>query len=405
MSNTYSPSRIGAFDKCRLSYKYEYIDGLESDIETIERFFGSRLHEALEEFYILVKGSRIESLEWLLSKYNDLWKKNYVDNIKIVKKELKEEDYFNKGKQCLIDYYNKYKPFNQTKIVDTEQLINFGIEFNGIKYPFRGKLDRLDWNNRENAFEIHDYKTGGRLITQQEADNDWQLGLYHIALNNRWPDAGKIKLIWHFLSMNKEIVSFRTKTQIDKLQEMAVKKINEIESCNKFSPNKSALCDWCDFQNICPLWKHPKKMEEVPINEYKKDPGVQLVAKYKKLEEGKNELKEEIQKIEEEQEKIKEATIEFAEREKISIIDGPEAQLKVDIKEELRAPTRAEDQETWEKLRSLLIQEGKYEEVSTVHGSMVNYRIKNKIWPPDFIERVQQFLKYQITKTVRLLKK
>ena len=86
MSNTYSPSRIGAFDKCRLSYKYEYIDGLESDIETIERFFGSRLHETLEEFYILVKGGRIESLDWLLSKYNDLWKKNYVDNIKIVKK-------------------------------------------------------------------------------------------------------------------------------------------------------------------------------------------------------------------------------------------------------------------------------------------------------------------------------
>ena len=129
------------------------------------------------------------------------------------------------------------------------------------------------------------------------------------------------------------------------------------------------------------------------------------MAKYKKLEEGKNELKEEIQKIEEEQEKIREATIEFAEREKISIIDGPEAQLKVDIKEELRAPTRAEDQETWEKLRGFLIQEGKYEEVSTVHGSMINYRITNKIWPPDFIERVQQFLKRQITKTVRLLKK
>ena len=43
MSNTYSPSRIGAFDKCRLSYKYEYIDGLESDIETIERFFGRKI--------------------------------------------------------------------------------------------------------------------------------------------------------------------------------------------------------------------------------------------------------------------------------------------------------------------------------------------------------------------------
>jgi putative RecB family exonuclease len=405
MPNTYSPSRIGAFDKCRLSYKYEYIDGLESDIETIERFFGSRLHEALEEFYILVKGGHIESLEWLLGKYNDLWKKNYVDNIKIVKKELKEEDYFNKGKQCLIDYYNKYKPFNQTKIVDTEQLINFDIEFNGIKYPFRGKLDRLDWNNRENAFEIHDYKTGGRLITQREADNDWQLGLYHVALNNKWPDVVKIKLVWHFLSMDKEIFSFRTKIQIDKLQEMAVKKINEIESCNNFSPNKSVLCDWCDFQNICPLWKHPKEMEVVPINEYKKDPGVKLVVAYKKLEEGKNELKEEIQKIEEEQEKIKEAAIEFAESKEISIIDGPEVRLKVDIKDELRAPTRSENQEMWEGLREFLRIEGKFEEVSTVNNNMVNYKIRNKIWDSDFIEKVGKYLTRQIIKTVRLIKK
>jgi putative RecB family exonuclease len=359
----------------------------------------------LEEFYILVKGGHIESLEWLLGKYNDLWKKNYVDNIKIVKKELKEEDYFNKGKQCLIDYYNKYKPFNQTKIVDTEQLINFDIEFNGIKYPFRGKLDRLDWNNRENAFEIHDYKTGGRLITQREADNDWQLGLYHVALNNKWPDVVKIKLVWHFLSMDKEIFSFRTKIQIDKLQEMAVKKINEIESCNNFSPNKSVLCDWCDFQNICPLWKHPKEMEVVPINEYKKDPGVKLVVAYKKLEEGKNELKEEIQKIEEEQEKIKEAAIEFAESKEISIIDGPEVRLKVDIKDELRAPTRSENQEMWEGLREFLRIEGKFEEVSTVNNNMVNYKIRNKIWDSDFIEKVGKYLTRQIIKTVRLIKK
>ena len=405
MPNIYSPSRIGAFDKCKLSYKYQYIDGLESDVTTIENFRGDMVHQTLEEFYKLVKGGAVRPKEWMVDKYQELWGKNYTNNIKIVKKELTADDYFNQGKQCLVDYYNSYHPFNQTKIVKTEHNVKFKIKSDDVEYPFRGRIDRLDWNDKENIFEIHDYKVTNTLMTQEEADNDRQLGLYQIAVKEQWPDIEQVKLIWHSLLFNKELISSRTEVQIDELQKRIAERVREIESCTDFPPKKSVLCDWCDFQNICPLWKHPKKMETLPVNEYKKDPGVQLVAKYKKLEEGKNELKEEIQKIEEEQEKIKEATIEFAEREKISIIDGPEAQLKVDIKEELRAPTRAEDQETWEKLRSLLIQEGKYEEVSTVHGSMVNYRIKNKIWPPDFIERVQQFLKYQITKTVRLLKK
>jgi len=146
-------------------------------------------------------------------------------------------------------------------------------------------------------------------------------------------------------------------------------------------------------------------METLPVNEYKKDPGVQLVAKYKKLEEGKNELKEEIQKIEEEQAKIKEAAIEFAEKEQISIIEGPDARLKVDVKEELRAPARSENQEKWYQLRDFLIKEGKYEEVSTVMSRMIGYRINNKIWPPEFINRVKNFLIFQITKSVRLIKK
>lgn len=405
MPNTYSPSRIGAFNKCKLSYKYQYIDGLESDITTIENFRGDIVHQTLEAFYKLVKGGAVKPKEWIVKIYEDLWKKNYVESIKIVKKDLAVNDYFNQGKQCVIDYYDRYQPFNQTKIVHTERLIPFNIEFNGVRYPFQGKLDRLDWNDKENIFEIHDYKVTNTLMTQKEADEDWQLGIYHIAVKERWPDIERIKLVWHSLIFNKELVSSRTEIQIDELKRKLIEKVREIESCEDFTPSKSILCDWCDFQNICPFWKHPKKMEELPVNEYKKDPGVQLVAKYKAFEEGKNELKEEIQKIEEEQEKIKEAAIEFAEREKISIIDGPDAQLKVDIKDELRAPTRAEDQESWEKLREFLIQEGKYQEVSTVNGNMLNFKIRNKVWSSDFAKKIEQFLKHQITKTVRLLKK
>ena len=405
MSDKYSPTKINTFDGCKLKYKYQYIDKLESDLTTIERFMGSMVHEVLEEFYKLVKGGSIKPLQWVLDKYKKVWQKNYTESIKIVKDDFSADDHYNKGKQSLTDYYEKYKPFDQAKIVDTEHFVNFKIQLDKIECEFCGVLDRLDWNDKENIFEIHDYKVTNTLITQEKADSDWQLGLYHIALKEKWPDIEKVKLVWHSLLFNKEIISFRTKEQIEQLKQRVIDRVKKIESCDKFPPQKSVLCDWCDFQNICPLWKHPKEMEELDINEYKKDPGVKLVAEYKKLEEAKNEFKEEIHKIEEEQEKIKEAAVELAEKEKISIIDGPDARLKVDIKDELRAPTRAEDQESWEKLRDFLIQEGKYQEVSTVNGNMLNYKIRGNVWPSDFIKKIEQFLKRQITKTVRLVKK
>ena len=405
MNDKYSPSRINTFDGCKLKYKYQYIDKLKSDLTTIERFMGSIVHEVLEEFYKLVKGGSVKPLEWVLDKYKEVWQKNYTESIKIVKEELSVKDYYNKGKQCLIDYYEKYKPFDQTKIVDTEHLVSFNVKFNESERQFRGVLDRLDWNDKEDIFEIHDYKVTNTLMIQEKADSDWQLGLYHIALKEKWPEIEKVKLVWHSLLFNKEIISFRTKEQIEQLKGRVVERVKEIEDCDKFPPEKSVLCDWCDFQNICPLWKHPKEMEDIDINKYKKDPGVKLVIEYKKLEEAKNEFKEEIHKIEEEQGKIKEAAVEFAEKEKISIIDGPDAQLKVDIKDELRAPTKVEDQESWRKLRDFLIQEGKYQEVSTVNNNMLNYRIRSNIWSSDFIKKIEQFLKRQITKTVRLTKK
>ncbi|UZE93076.1 MAG: PD-(D/E)XK nuclease family protein [Candidatus Nealsonbacteria bacterium] len=403
MKTIYSPSRIGLFDNCNRAYKYKYIDRLVSDIQTIERFRGSVAHETLEEFYKLIKAGSVKPVEWILDKYEELWEKNYTSSIKIVKKELTAKDYYNKGRQSIIDYYDKYKPFDQAKVIDTERMLSFTVKHNGREYPFCGKLDRLDWDDKENMFEIHDYKLTNRLMTQEEADKDWQLGLYYVALKEKWPDVKKVRLIWHSLLFNKEITSFRSEEEANMLQKMVIEKIEEIKSCLDFYPQKSALCDWCDFQNICPLWKHLKEMEELPVNEYKKDTGVKLVTKYKELEEAKNELKEEIYKIEEEQEKIKEAAIEFAKRENISIIDGPDAQLKVDIREELKAPTRSEDQEKWENLREVLKQEGKYEEVSTVNANMLNYRIRT--WPSEIIDKISKFLIRKRREMVRLIKK
>ncbi|NIM91526.1 MAG: hypothetical protein GTO17_11330 [Candidatus Aminicenantes bacterium] len=390
MANFYSFSKIESFNQCRLQFKYRYIDRITTEIETIEAFMGSRVHDALKEFYDFVKNNVIQSKEWIISRYDDLWNKNYNDSIKIVKKEFSPEDYYEKGKKCLSDYYDEYEPFGQTKIVKTEEPIRFHIKHNNEEFPFYGILDRLDWNDEQKIFEVHDYKTSATLMTQESADQDYQLALYQLAIMSKWPEAEKARLIWHFLLFNKQIESSRTKQQLTELQEIVVDKIKEIEACSDFPPCKSALCNWCDFQEICPLWKHPKKMEKLEVNEYRKDPGVKLVSKYTELEEEKSELKKRIFDIEAEQSKIQEAAVELAEREQIQVIDGPDKRLVVTIKKELRAPTRKENPENWEKLRSILVKEHKYEEVSTVNNNMLSVKMKN--WPKEFIDKIKTLL-------------
>ncbi len=403
MSSSYSFSKIGSFEKCKLQYKYRYIDKLRLRVETIEAFMGIIVHEALKEFYDFVKNKIIKPKKWLLYKYDELWKKDYNDSIKIMKKEFSAEDYYEKGKKCLMDYYEEYKPFDQTKIVKTEEYVFCKLKQDSQEYRFTGIIDRLDWNDKEKIFEIHDYKTSATLMTQEEAGQDFQLSLYQLALLSRWPEAEKTKLIWHFLLFNKQVESSRTKEQLMEIQATAIEKIKAIEACEEFPPHKSVLCDWCDFQQICPLWKHPKKMEKLDENKYRKDPGVKLVTCYSELEEEKKQLKAKIAEIEQEQAKIAEAAVEFAEKEDGWVIDGPDKQLVVTVKEELGAPSRKEDSEKWEGLRNILIESDKYVDVSIVNSSMLNRMLKS--WPQEFIDKIKGFLSKKTIKKVDLKNK
>ena len=390
MANRYSISRIESFEKCQLQYKYRYIDKVPLKVETIEAFLGNQVHEALKEFYDFVKNKIVKPKEWLLSKYDELWKKEFSDSIKIVKKELSAEEYYQKGKKSLVDYYDEYQPFDRTKIVKTEESIYFPIKKNTEEFRFVGILDRLDWSDKEKIFEIHDYKTSSSLMTQEEADQDIQLPIYQLALMSKWPEAEKTKLIWHYLLFNKQIESSRTKKQLIEVRDKVIERIKVIEACKEFNPHKSALCDWCDFQEICPLWKHPKKVEKLEVNKYKKDPGVKLVTAYTELEAEKKELKEKIAGIEQEQAKIAEAAIELAEKEDVRVIDGPDKQLVVTVKKELGAPTRKDDHEKWIGLRQFLIENNKYTDVSTVNNSMLSKTLKS--WPSEVVNRVKDFL-------------
>ena len=333
----YSHSRLETFQSCPLQFKFIYIDKIKREQEGIEAFVGSRFHETMEFLYKDLV-CKTHSLEELLEYYNTQWDKEYNDNIIITKKDRTAQDYRNIGKKCIEDYYTRYHPFNQSKVLGLERSIIIDLK-GDEKYKLRGFIDRLA-QAPDGSYEIHDYKTSGFLPEQKYLDKDRQLALYQIGIQNMWNDIENVKLIWHFVVFDKEIVSTRTPQQLEDLKKDTIALIDIIENTKEFLPKESGLCNWCVYPDLCPKQKHLYKTQSLPVNEYLNDEGVKLVNTYADFSVKKKELKNKIDELDKELEKLKEAVIHYAEKESIEVIRGSNNKLRISDKEKITFPAK-----------------------------------------------------------------
>lgn len=248
----YSHSKISTFEQCPLKYKLRYIDKIIIPIRSVESFLGETVHSSLEWLYNLAKERKIPSLDELIFFYTEEWKKNFKEDILIVDKNMRKEDYYNKGIKFLIDYYLKNRPFDENTL-EVEKEIYITLD-KGKKYIIRGFIDRLAYNLRTKEYEVHDYKTSNSIPSKDKIETDRQLALYSIAVKEMFGKDKEVLLIWHYLAYNQRILSRRTNEQLEKLKRQIMGLIDEIESEKKFHPYVSRLCDWCEYRKMCPAW-------------------------------------------------------------------------------------------------------------------------------------------------------
>lgn len=325
---TFSNSKLSCFEQCPLKFKFHYIDKIETEIETtVEAFLGEKVHETLEKLYKDLKFQKMNSLKELLKFFNEEWKKNWNDAIVIVKNEYSEENYKKMGEKYITDYYNRYKPFDQAKTIglETKGFVDIG------NYKIHVRIDRLAVDG--DTYEIHDYKTNNSLPTQEKIDHDRQLAIYACGVKKMYPDAKKIRLIWHFLAFDKEMISSRTDEDLEKMKEEVIDVINAILSCKDYSAKESNLCEWCEFRPLCPNFKHLYEIEDMPAEEYLEDDGVKMVNEYAVLD-------KEIKEREEKLERIRDALISFAKSNKVDVVYGSDVKASVKSYPKLSFPKK-----------------------------------------------------------------
>ena len=263
----YSFSQLGLYQQCPKKYQFRYLEGLEKSFETTpDLLLGTSVHSSLERFYqqlnIYKKPQKSDLIERFDTQRSSSLQENWE---KIVMKwDQTLDDYQRRGQHYLSDYYDLHTPFEDIKIVGTELLLHFTLEDWPNAPKFRGIVDRLDkdWEN----FTINDYKTNKNLPPEQKDEYREQLTLYAQGIRQKYGKYFKnIKARLHYLHFwlvdEREI----TDENLDPILQKYKNLISEIETArfdhnmgveNAFPTNQNPYCKYCEYQMLCPLWKH-----------------------------------------------------------------------------------------------------------------------------------------------------
>jgi putative RecB family exonuclease len=331
-----------------------------------------------------------------LADYDSRWAKSWSDDIEISDRKLTAKNYKDVGRDCIEKFYRRHHPFNAGTVLGLEKPISHKLD---DKHGLSGYIDRL-MQASDGVYEIHDYKTGKHLPTQDDVNEDRQLGLYELAVRHEFPDAKEVRLIWHYLRFDKQLVSVRTEKQRQDLLADTLKLIHKIESAKDFPATESKLCGWCDYYDICPAKGHRIKAEKLPPNRFLKEPGVKLV---NKLAKAKTDMKEASEKAGAEIAEIEEAILAFAKKHKLDVVVGSEQEAY--IKRETKVSFPGKDDDEREELEAVIRKAGKWNDVAELSTSQLKQIVADGSWPAGLLDKVRKFQTTEKTESVRTRKR
>ena len=222
--------------------------------------------------------------------------------------------------------------------------------------------------------------------------NDRQLALYHIGLMQNYRDAEKVRLVWHYLTFDKEFTMERTEEELEEIEAKTVELIKAIESDVEYKPRENNLCGYCDYPEYCPAKKHIIKTEALPVDEFLNDDGVALANQYVELKMHTKVLNAQI-------DELKARIIAYAQKEGVTSVRGSDKILRVTEKNTLKFPSASKPER--KKLEALINEAGKWTDVSILSADKLEKIIMDSLWDKNLIKKIAVFAEPDKEITVR----
>jgi RecB family exonuclease len=241
-----SYSSINTYETCPAKFKFQYEDRVPQ-APSPALAFGDSLHRALHLFH-----DRPVPVPPSLTELHDMLEISWVTTG--FSNESEERMYRDHGRQVLAHYHRENAP--QYRIPAALEF-RFTIEVEGVQLA--GVIDRMD-RIPGGGYEIIDYKTNRRLPPQARIDADLQLSVYHLAAKEVWGIEPE-RLTLYYLLPGQRMTTTRTPAHVDELRRR-IATVAERIAAGKFEARQNPLCDWCEYQPLCPLFRHRFEREQ-----------------------------------------------------------------------------------------------------------------------------------------------
>lgn len=241
-----SYSSISTYETCPAKFRFQYEERLPTR-PSPALSFGSSLHEALYRFHNRPVPVA-PPLEELLELLDLVWVEDGFRD------PSESHTYREHGRQVLSQYHRDNAA--EYRIPATLEH-RFTIDVEGVQVT--GTIDRMD-RIPGGGYEIIDYKTNRRLPPKAVVDRDLQLSIYHLAAREVWGVEPE-RLTLYYLLPGQRMTTGRTGADVDDLRRRIATVAERIEA-GRFEARENPLCDWCDFQRLCPVFRHRFEREE-----------------------------------------------------------------------------------------------------------------------------------------------
>lgn len=242
MAYSVSAAKLQTYDQCPRSYYYRYERKLPSASFFGSAALGTSLHKTLARIYT----------DWHYKE--PLPPQNWVEmcwdqQIKAKDKSLSDHQKA-EGREILQRYYQDFIA-GETSLrrpLAVEGRIQGKLQMENVEFNLSGRYDRLDY--LDDGLELIDYKSTKTVKPIDPDDMDLQLGLYYLALEQRYPENLK-RLSFIFLRTGEkvsfEVMPFHRERVKTLVGELAM----QLRHDRHWSAFPGQQCNRCAFAKYC----------------------------------------------------------------------------------------------------------------------------------------------------------
>ena len=180
--------------------------------------------------------------------------------------------------------------------------------------------------------------------------------------------AGRIGLALPAIRPDDRLVA--NADQLAQLRIEILETIHDIESLSpdeqSFPTRESKLCDYCDYQEICPVRKHLFQLKQLSGNQFLQEPGVRLVDRWTELKAQQDDLVKQRDELQTTIDEIKQALAILAKKKDLETVIGSQKEVAIKQIEKIMFPRKTMEPDKAVTLEKLLRNSQWWNQVSSL---------------------------------------